>query len=132
MTETRSSLLQRLRNPADKESWDEFVALYEPVKRTAYEHLYESNVIGFDRIANIVARPLVWRDSSAEYCYPVARQQSRDETYAADVGITIRLREAQPATQVFAHLVAIEEFDPKPGRFESRRERPRKRGLACA
>ncbi len=31
MDETRSSLLQRLRNPADRESWTEFAAIYEPV-----------------------------------------------------------------------------------------------------
>src|SRR4051794_16340254 len=31
MTETRSSLLHRLRDPADRESWGEFVALYEPL-----------------------------------------------------------------------------------------------------
>src|SRR5579871_2328086 len=31
MTQTRSSLLHRLRNPADQESWQEFYALYEPL-----------------------------------------------------------------------------------------------------
>jgi RNA polymerase sigma factor (sigma-70 family) len=31
MTETRSSLLQRLRNPTDQESWGEFIVLYEPL-----------------------------------------------------------------------------------------------------
>jgi RNA polymerase sigma-70 factor (ECF subfamily) len=31
MTETRSSLLHRLRNLADQESWGEFIALYEPL-----------------------------------------------------------------------------------------------------
>jgi RNA polymerase sigma-70 factor (ECF subfamily) len=31
MTETRSTLLERLRDPADREGWDEFFALYEPL-----------------------------------------------------------------------------------------------------
>jgi hypothetical protein len=31
-------------------------------------------------VDNIVARPLILGDSGAEYRYPVARQQSRDET----------------------------------------------------
>ena len=31
MTETRTSLLRRVRNPADSASWAEFVGLYEPL-----------------------------------------------------------------------------------------------------
>ena len=31
MTETRTSLLRRVRNPSDAASWAEFVALYEPL-----------------------------------------------------------------------------------------------------
>ncbi len=31
MTETRSTLLQRLHDPADRASWDEFCSLYEPL-----------------------------------------------------------------------------------------------------
>lgn len=44
MTETRTSLLRRVRNPSDSASWAEFVALYEPLllnyvrKRGLIEH----------------------------------------------------------------------------------------------
>src|SRR5438445_353223 len=31
MTQTRSSLLRRVRDPADRASWEEFIALYEPL-----------------------------------------------------------------------------------------------------
>src|SRR4051812_28184810 len=31
MQETRTSLLRRVRDPADRQSWGEFVALYEPL-----------------------------------------------------------------------------------------------------
>jgi RNA polymerase sigma-70 factor (ECF subfamily) len=46
MNETRSSLLRRVRNPADAESWAEFVALYEPLllKYVRAQGLQESDV----------------------------------------------------------------------------------------
>ena len=94
------------------------IALDEFVKRTAHKHLDEANLIGLDRTFNIVARPLVWRDGSAEYCYPVARQQSRDETDASDICFTILFREAQPAAQVLAHFVAVKSLNPMPQSLE--------------
>ena len=40
----------------------------------------------------------------------VARQQPRHEADAADVGVAVFLREAEPLRQVRAHLVAVEDL----------------------
>ena len=52
----------------------------ESIQRAPNKYFDKAHAVGFNRAFNIVARLLVWRDSSAEYYYPVARQQSRDET----------------------------------------------------
>ena len=38
MDRTRSTLLMRVRNPADARAWGEFVRLYEPLLRASLRH----------------------------------------------------------------------------------------------
>src|SRR5262245_31184066 len=94
------------------------VPLDESLERASNEDFEKSHSVAFDRTFNIVARPLVWRDSSAEYYYPVARQQSRDETDTLDVGVAILAREPKSTAQVLANGVAVESFYLKPRRLE--------------
>ena len=65
-----------------------------------------------DPAAHLVAHRPVRRDRGGHRDDAVAGEQARDAPDAADVGVAVLLREAEPLREVLAHLVAVEQLDP--------------------
>jgi hypothetical protein len=87
------------------------IALDQDRKRTANIDFDKSRAVTFYGAAYIIARLPVRRDGRGERYHAIARQQSRDETYATDIRIAVFSRKSKPATQALAHFISVEYFN---------------------
>src|SRR5437867_10207412 len=98
------------------------------VERGLHVHLDERA----DLLAHLVADRAVGRDRGCDHRHAVPREQLRDVTDAADVGVAVFAREPQALGEVLAHLVAVEDFDRDAATTQLCAHRGRERGLARA
>src|SRR5204862_676434 len=102
------------------------VAADELVERAVDEGLDERRLV---RSPDFVPHLAVGRNGGGDDDDAVSRQQAGNVADAADVGVAILLRKAEPLAQIGADLVAVEDLDAAAARRQLVADRPRQRRL---
>src|SRR5256885_4001327 len=98
------------------------------VERGLHVHLDERA----DLVAHLVPDRAVGGYRGRNHRDPVAREQLRDVTDAADVGVAVRARKPQALGEILAHLVPVEHFNRDAPSTQLRAHRGGARGLSRA
>src|SRR5258705_6087041 len=96
------------------------------VERSFHIHLDERT----DLLAHLVPDGAIGRDRGRDHRNAVSREQLRDVTDAADVGVAVVAREAQTLGEILGRLVTVEHFDRETAPAPLTAHRSRERGLS--
>src|SRR5262249_58229372 len=104
------------------------IAPHELLDRTIHVHLDEADLV---RAAHFVSDTTIRRDRGRDRRDAVTRQEPRDVTDAADVGVTVLFREAESLAQIRPDLVAVEHLDAAAAHAKRVPEPPGRRRLSA-